>query len=177
MGVGRPHPEKTEIWGIRLFYLAEHPFGDAAYGALLGNLVQLDVAADRAEPDRCGLEVPARTDRFERFFVPAGMHLLGLHRMGEDRLGLGIALLFRLLDEADDTVRRGRELYYGFTQWLDEEIGKVLAALQASGLAEETMIVYTADHGENLGEHGLWWKNCLFDSAARVPLIISWPKR
>ncbi len=84
---------------------------------------------------------------------------------------------FQVVSVPDDTVRRGRELYYGFTQWLDEEIGKVLAALQASGLAEDTVIVYTTDHGENMGEHGMWWKNCVFDSAARVPLIISWPKR
>ena len=84
---------------------------------------------------------------------------------------------FQVIDVPEDTVCRGRELYYGFTQWLDEEIGNVLAALEASGLAEDTVIVYTTDHGENLGEHGLWWKNCMFDSAARIPLIISWPKR
>jgi len=84
---------------------------------------------------------------------------------------------FELIGLPEDTVRRGRELYYGLTQWLDGEIGKVLTALEASGLAEDTVIIYTTDHGENLGEHGLWWKNCMFDSAARVPLIISWPKR
>lgn len=84
---------------------------------------------------------------------------------------------FQVVDVPDDVVRRGRELYYGYVQWLDEEIGKVLAALEAGGLAEDTVIVYTTDHGENMGEHGLWWKNCMFDSAARIPLIISWPKR
>lgn len=88
-----------------------------------------------------------------------------------------LRLGFELIGVPDDTVRRGRELYYGLTQWLDDEIGKVLTALEASGLAEDTVIIYTADHGENLGEHGLWWKNCMFDSAARIPLIISWPKR
>ena len=38
-------------------------------------------------------------------------------------------------------------------------------------------MIYTSDHGENLGEHGLWWKNCLYDCGARVPLIVSWPTR
>ena len=74
-------------------------------------------------------------------------------------------------------VRKGRELYYGLTQWLDNEIGKVLQALAAAGLADETVVIYTSDHGENIGEHGLWWKNCMYDQAARVPLIVSWPGR
>jgi len=74
-------------------------------------------------------------------------------------------------------VRKGRELYYGLTQWLDNEIGKVLDALARSGLAEDTVVVYTSDHGENIGEHALWWKNCMYDSASRVPLIVSWPRR
>ncbi len=84
---------------------------------------------------------------------------------------------FQVVNVPDDTVRRGRELYYGFVQWMDEEIGKVLKALDDSGLADDTVVIYTTDHGENMGEHGLWWKNCMFDSAARTPLIISWPKR
>jgi choline-sulfatase len=44
-------------------------------------------------------------------------------------------------------------------------------------MAENTVVIYTADHGENMGEHGLWWKNCVFDTAARVPLIVRWPGR
>ena len=74
-------------------------------------------------------------------------------------------------------VRKGRELYYGFTQWMDEEIGKLFKTLDDAGLTEDTVIIYTTDHGENMGEHGLWWKNCMYEHAARVPLIISWPKR
>jgi choline-sulfatase len=84
---------------------------------------------------------------------------------------------FNVEEVPEEIVRKGRELYYGFVQWLDEEIGKVLDVLDAAGLAEDTVIIYTTDHGENMGEHGLWWKNCLYDSAARVPLIVRWPKR
>ncbi|PID56937.1 choline-sulfatase [candidate division KSB3 bacterium] len=75
----------------------------------------------------------------------------------------------------NDIVKRGRELYYGLTQWLDEEIGKVLNSLENSEVAYNTVVIYTADHGENLGEHGLWWKNCMYEHACRIPLIISWP--
>lgn len=76
-----------------------------------------------------------------------------------------------------ETAKLAREAYYARVEWTDHEIGLVLDALRASSLADNTIVIYTADHGENLGEHGLWWKNCLYDSAARVPLIISWPAR
>lgn len=76
-----------------------------------------------------------------------------------------------------DLVKRGRELYYGLTEWMDTEVGKVLGALGASAAASNTVIIYTADHGENMGEHGLWWKNAAYDQAAHVPLIVSYPAR
>jgi len=46
-----------------------------------------------------------------------------------------------------------------------------------SEVADNTVVIYTTDHGENIGEHGLWWKNCLYEHASRVPLIVSWPAR
>ncbi len=76
-----------------------------------------------------------------------------------------------------DVVKRGRELYYGLTEWADNEIGQILAALRASPFADNTVAIYTSDHSENMGEHGLWWKNCVFDTGARIPLIVSWPAR
>jgi choline-sulfatase len=84
---------------------------------------------------------------------------------------------FNIENVPDDIVRRGRELYYGLTQWVDNEVGKVLGALADSEVAGNTVIFYTADHGENKGEHGLWWKNCMYQHASRVPLIVTWPTR
>ncbi len=84
---------------------------------------------------------------------------------------------FHLTDVPDEVVRRGRELYYGLTEWVDNEIGVVLDALGGSASAENTVVIYTSDHGEHMGEHGLWWKNAMFEQAARVPLIVSWPAR
>jgi len=103
--------------------------------------------------------------------IPPG-HLEGLPR-NYKHLRVG----FQLVGVPGEIVRKGRELYYGLTQWLDREIGKVLGALGDSDLGEDTVVVYTSDHGENIGEHGLWWKNCMYEHAARVPLIVSWPKR
>ncbi len=76
-----------------------------------------------------------------------------------------------------NVIQHGRELYYGLTQWVDEQIGQVLSALAQSPMAEDTIVIYTADHGENMGEHVLWWKNCMFEHSAHVPLIVSYPKR
>ncbi|HZZ43044.1 MAG TPA: sulfatase-like hydrolase/transferase [Tepidisphaeraceae bacterium] len=98
-----------------------------------------------------------------------------------DSLPLNYKLLrasFKEIGVPDDIVRRGRELYYGMTSWIDTEIGKVLTTLRANKeLADNTVIIYASDHGENMGEHGMWWKNCMFDQSARVPLTISWPER
>ena len=88
-----------------------------------------------------------------------------------------LRIAFNVEDVPEDIVQKGRELYYGLTQWVDEEIGKVLKALENSEAADNTVVIYTTDHGENMGEHGLWWKNCLYDHASRVPLIVSWPAR
>ena len=84
---------------------------------------------------------------------------------------------FGLVDVDPEIVRRGRELYYALTEWVDEQIGVVLDALRKSPFARDTVVIYTTDHGENMGEHGLWWKNCMYEHAAHVPLIVWWPER
>lgn len=99
------------------------------------------------------------------------------HLAGQVRNYQHLRIGFNVEDAPEAIVRKGRELYYGLTQWVDEEIGKVLRALAAGPLGENTVVIYTTDHGENLGEHGLWWKNCMYQHAARIPLIVSWPKR
>lgn len=83
---------------------------------------------------------------------------------------------FGLVDLEPGQVSRGREFYYALTTWLDDQIGTVLDALNVSEVADDTIVVYTSDHGENLGEHGLWWKNCMFESAVRVPMIVHDPR-
>ncbi|MBC7235279.1 MAG: sulfatase-like hydrolase/transferase [Chloroflexi bacterium] len=82
-----------------------------------------------------------------------------------------------VVDAEEATVKRGRELYWGLVEWVDGAIGQVLSALADSPVADNTIVIYTADHGENKGDHGMWWKNCMFDSAARIPLIVRWPER
>ena len=59
--------------------------------------------------------------------------------------------------------------------WLDHQVGRVLDALDASGLADETVVVYLGDNGYLLGEHGRFEKHCFYEAAVRVPLIMRWP--
>jgi choline-sulfatase len=77
------------------------------------------------------------------------------------------------LDEA--TLRRALAAYYGLVSFLDEQVGRVLGALDAAGLAGHTRVIYTTDHGEMLGEHGLWWKSAMYEGAVAVPLIAAGP--
>ncbi|HWT79953.1 MAG TPA: sulfatase-like hydrolase/transferase [Candidatus Acidoferrum sp.] len=73
------------------------------------------------------------------------------------------------------TVRNAMAAYYGLVTFLDEQIGIVLQALQETGFAHNTRIIYTTDHGENLGEHGMWWKSSMYESSVAVPLIVAGP--
>ncbi len=75
----------------------------------------------------------------------------------------------------ESRMRRARSAYYGMVTEVDELVGKVLNELDRTGQRENTIIVYTSDHGEMLGEHGLWLKNTLLDGAARVPMIMAGP--
>jgi len=70
-----------------------------------------------------------------------------------------------------------RAVYLGLAREVDDHIGRLLKYLRDSGQYDETLIVVTADHGEMLGDHYLWGKNCPMDAALRVPLIIRDPKQ
>jgi choline-sulfatase len=74
-------------------------------------------------------------------------------------------------------MRRATAAYYGMVETIDEHYGTVLDALRHAGQdLDDWIIVYTSDHGEMLGEHGIWEKQKFFEASARVPLIIRWPK-
>jgi arylsulfatase A-like enzyme len=75
----------------------------------------------------------------------------------------------------DDLRRKAVQSYYASISFMDAQVGRVVNALDRLGLAEDTIIVFTSDHGYHLGEHGLWKKQSLFEESARVPLLLVAP--
>lgn len=86
-----------------------------------------------------------------------------------------IPAIFRHLTDAQ---RRGIvAAYLTSVYFMDSLVGRVLDGLENLGLADNTLVVYTSDHGFCLGQHGRFEKHCCYDQAIRVPLILRWPKR
>ena len=94
-------------------------------------------------------------------------HSRSLHvHYGQDRIEISEA-----------AYRRARRGYYGMISHVDALFGRLMAALGEAGFAENTVIVVTSDHGDMLGERGMWFKKTLYEPAIRVPLVIARPGR
>lgn len=74
---------------------------------------------------------------------------------------------------SEDRIRRARSAYYAMITELDAFLGTFLDALEQRGILNDTVFIYTSDHGEMRGEHGIWLKRSLFEGAARIPLIMA----
>ena len=79
-------------------------------------------------------------------------------------------------DLRNDHVRRARHAYYAMLSHIDDRIGQILGALEATRLDSNTIVVITADHGNMLGERGLWELRTFFEWAERVPLVFHCPR-
>lgn len=77
----------------------------------------------------------------------------------------------------DDQVRNARHAYYGAVSYVDDQMGRILKTLEQTGQADNTIIVVLSDHGDMLGERGLWYKMTYFENACRIPLIVHAPRR
>lgn len=102
--------------------------------------------------------------------IPPG-HLEGLHLVFQElrrfkRIATPIS---------EERIRRARAGYYGMITELDEYIGQIRNELEQTNQLKNTVFIYTSDHGESLGEHGLWYKNNLYDVASHIPLVIAGP--
>lgn len=72
---------------------------------------------------------------------------------------------------------RAKTAYYALVETLDVEIGKILSRLDELSLTENTIIVYASDHGDQLGERDLWWKQTFYEESVKVPLIMKWAEQ
>jgi choline-sulfatase len=86
-------------------------------------------------------------------------------------IGLGLAT------PTESQVRAARRAYYGAVSYIDDQIGSLVATLKEVALDANTVTVVLADHGDMLGERGLWYKMNFFEPAARIPLIVHAPGR
>lgn len=126
-----------------------------------------DMPIGRIEPGELQTMVPyvARTQQpdpdFSEFKDPGGQgnHGLQSHLHDEQRL------------------REDMAIYYGMTSLMDHHIGRVLDRLDALGLADNTLVVFTSDHGHFLGQHGLIAKAFMYEDNLRVPFLARWPGR
>ncbi len=75
----------------------------------------------------------------------------------------------------DDHVRNARHAYYASVAYVDDWVAELLATLTSCGMADDTVVIFTADHGDMLGERGLWYKMNFFEGASRIPLIVAGP--
>ena len=82
---------------------------------------------------------------------------------------------FRAFDITAEQVRRARQGYFASISYIDEKIGDILDVLERGRMADNTAILFVSDHGDMLGERGLWFKMNFFEGSARVPLMIAAP--
>ncbi|KQV84206.1 choline-sulfatase [Rhizobium sp. Root1220] len=74
-----------------------------------------------------------------------------------------------------DQIRRARRGYFANISYIDEKVGELIDVLERTKMADDTIILFVSDHGDMLGERGLWFKMCFFEGSARVPLMIAVP--
>ncbi|OSQ47330.1 choline-sulfatase [Marivita geojedonensis] len=81
---------------------------------------------------------------------------------------------WRSFDITEDDIRRSRRAYFANISYLDDKIGEILQVLEDT--RQEAIILFVSDHGDMLGERGLWFKMCFYEGSSRVPLMISAPE-
>lgn len=72
-------------------------------------------------------------------------------------------------------VRESRQGYYGSVSFVDEQVGRILESLEKRKLLDETLIVFTSDHGDMTGDHHLWRKSYAYEQSAHIPMLMRWP--
>ncbi len=83
--------------------------------------------------------------------------------------------MFQVRDIPAEQVRKARAAYYGMCTFADEKIGQMVDALDYLGLGDNTVVAYVSDHGEQLGEKGLWYKCGFYDASTKIPFLVRWP--
>ena len=118
--------------------------------------------------------------RFWDMYVDAEVPMPTVRDLPDDEIDPHSRRLRRVIaadatDVTDEQVWHARHAYLANISYVDHHVGTMLGVLEHHGLADDTVVVFTADHGDMLGERGLWYKMSYFEHSARIPLIISRP--
>jgi choline-sulfatase len=113
---------------------------------------------DRYYPDNLALPVDARFPNPD--LHPALQFLQQAHGTGTP---------------TEDDLRRTIAAYYGMVTCVDDQVGRIMEELDNQGLAENTVVIYTSDHGESLGDHGLFFKKCSYEGSVGIPVVMRGP--
>lgn len=118
-------------------------------------------------------------DRYEGVAIDAPALPTPLAGAGDDAHSRRLRAMCELdaAPPSAEEVERARRGYYACVSYLDDQVGALLRRLDELGLRESTVVLFTSDHGDMLGERGLWYKMAPFEDSARVPLIVSAPGR
>lgn len=108
----------------------------------------------------------------DNYYRPKDAPDAALHNFGELRAYYSVPARGPVSDEMAQKLIHG---YYACVSYTDAQIGRVMAALQESGEADNTIVILWGDHGWNLGEHTLWCKHCNFKTSLRAPIIVKAP--
>ena len=79
--------------------------------------------------------------------------------------------------QSEGRVRNARHAYYAMISYIDDKVGQLVQALHDTGQADNTLIIFVSDHGEMLGERGLWYKMSFFEGSARIPMLFHFPQQ
>ncbi len=119
-------------------------------------------------------------DEFFALYDPEAMPRAKLHPLdgherhpwvaeyGDMMVGLDMAA-------SEEGRRRCTAAYYGLVSFLDHNVGLILGALDEAGLADDTLVIYTSDHGDMVGSRGLWGKSVMYEESAGIPLLVAGP--
>jgi choline-sulfatase len=149
----RDAARKTAPWALHVGYVCPHsPF------------IAPERYFEMYNPDRIDIDLPE---------MPPG-HLENQHpavKRNRAARGQPDATL------PDAVVRRVRASYYGLITFVDDMVGQLIEALESTGQRDDTLIIFTADHGEMMGEHGMWMKSNFYEHSSRIPMILSAPNQ
>ncbi|MEM8811266.1 MAG: choline-sulfatase [Pseudomonadota bacterium] len=118
---------------------------------------------------------PEWWDLYDHAAIDMPKHVLGRDQQDAFSRRLMDGIEASVVSVTDDEVRNARHAYYANISYFDSKIGELLTTLQETGQIDNTIVIVTADHGDMLGERGLWYKMNFFEHSARVPLVVAGP--